>query len=495
MTAVTSLHLAGSVLCAGGLAGLLAAPRRLPVGMALGATLTGWLALIAALAPSGTRVPIVAVVALGAVALLRAGAVVARHPHLWFAAIGATLAIRVPVAVGGQEASLLVPLYLTILLGIGMRARSAIGAPPRFPRAVGRPLAALTAWLVLSSAWSSDPAQGSIRAACYIVPFALAAWLVVALWPGNDALAWLCGGFGVIAVSAAAVAIGQGLTGRTFGNATLDELHAGGATFRANGFLHDPNMLGRRIVVALIIALAMGYLGGSGARGRWVQASAATVLTLGLCLTVSQSSGLALIVGVVVILGRAVGWRRVVIVGSVVGAVVIAWGLVGTDGAHRALASQERIARASDGRDRLIGGGIEIWREHPVVGSGLGSFTDHYRATLSPQEARRATLLTSHTAPITVLAEGGLIALGLLVWCGGATILLLRRPGWAAWARWTVLAVLAAIGTHSLLYAALLEDPTTWIALAAGAALTWQPSPQRATTAIAPRRRRELASS
>ena len=359
-----------------------------------------------------------------------------------------------------------------------------------------RRLSLSAGWLVLSSAWSSDPTEGAVRVACYIVPFTLAAWLVVTLWPGDRALAWLCGGFGVTAFCAAAVAIGQGLTGRTFGNPKLEELHAAGATFRANGFLHDPNMLGRLMVVALIVLIAAGYL--ASARRRREQmalACGATLLTVALVLTVSQSSGLALLAGMVVLLGRAVGWRRILVVGGLLGAVTVIWGVVGTGPAHDALASRERIARASDGRDRLIDAGIGIWRAHPVVGSGLGSFADQYSATLSPQERRRATLFTSHTAPITVLAEGGLVGIGLLSWLGLATVLALRVPGRGAGARWTVLAGLAAIATHSLLYAALLEDPLTWVALAVGTALTLQRPQARPAPAGVSVSRRELVAS
>ncbi len=497
MTAVELIRLAGLILCAAGLAALLAAPR-FPAGAALGATLGGWLALITTLAPAATRLPVVICAGLAGGALLRVGALMLRRPLLWFAAIGATVAIRVPVSIGGQKASLLAPLYVVLLLGVGMFLASpqSRGTGARFPTVVGRPLGAVAGWLVLSAVWTSDPTEGAIRAACYIVPFALAAWLVVTLWPGDGALAWLCAGFGAVALCAAAVAIGQGLTGRTFGNAKLEELHAAGATFRANGFLYDPNMLGRLMVVALIMLIGAGFIATTrSGREPLALACAATLLTVALVLTVSQSSGLALVAGTVVLLGRTVGWRRILVVGGLLGVVTVIWGVVGTGPAHDALASQERIARASDGRDRLVDAGIGIWREHPVVGSGLGSFAEQYRATLSPQERLRATLFTSHTAPVTVLAEGGLVGFGLLSWLGLATILALRAPGRGAWARWVVLAVLAAIATHSLLYAALLEDPLTWVALAVGTALTLQPPRLRPAPAVVAVSRRVLVAS
>ena len=493
MSAVQIVRLAAPTLCAGGLVVLLAAPRRLPARPALAASLAGWLALVATLAPTTARIPLVILAALSAPVLPRVGAVVSRRPLLWFGAVGATLAIRIPVSIGGEEASLLVPLYVTILVGIGMvLARPVDERGARLPALVSYPMAALAGWLVLSSIWSSDAAEAAVHAACYVIPFSLIAWLVVALWPSDRALAWLCGGFGGVALLAAAVAIGQGLIGRTFGNAKLAELHAAGGTFRANAFLHDPNMLGRLLVVSLLMVIAAAYVAAARGRGRRVAAlaCAGALLTAALCLTVSQSSGLALVVGVVVLLGRAVGWRRVLIVGGLVVAATVTWGVAGGGPAHDALTSRERIARSSDGRDRLIGGGIATWRAHPVAGSGLGSFADRYRAGLSPTDRRRATLLTSHTAPVTVLAETGLVGLGLLSWLAGATILALAGRGRAPWARWVALAALGAVAAHSLLYAALLEDPLTWVALAAGMALTQRP-PSRPAARPLPVRRRE----
>ena len=77
----------------------------------------------------------------------------------------------------------------------------------------------------------------------------------------------------------------------------------------------------------------------------------------------------------------------------------------------------------------------------------------------------------SHTTPLTILAEGGVVGFALFLWVLGA----------AAWALYLVTtrdgplgvalaAVLLALFVHSLLYAGLFEDPLTWGVLGVAAA-------------------------
>jgi O-antigen ligase len=85
----------------------------------------------------------------------------------------------------------------------------------------------------------------------------------------------------------------------------------------------------------------------------------------------------------------------------------------------------------------------------------------------------------SHTTPLTVLAEGGVIGLALYAWLLGA----------AAWAFYLVAtrrdrilgvalaAVLLVLVVHSLLYAGFFEDPLTWGVLALAAAALAAPRP------------------
>jgi O-antigen ligase len=102
-------------------------------------------------------------------------------------------------------------------------------------------------------------------------------------------------------------------------------------------------------------------------------------------------------------------------------------------------------------------------------------------------------VLVSHNAPLTVLSEMGLVGIGLLVWLLAAAALALRRAGAAADALGTrvALAALAAILVHSLLYAALFENPYSWVILAAGLLLAARVGTEEAVpSADAPARAR-----
>ena len=78
---------------------------------------------------------------------------------------------------------------------------------------------------------------------------------------------------------------------------------------------------------------------------------------------------------------------------------------------------------------------------------------------------------------------GFALFLALLVGAGWAVVRGSRDEGDIGWARWTLGAILAGIMVHSLLYAALFEDPFVWVAAGAAVALA----------AIAPARRAEPA--
>ena len=69
------------------------------------------------------------------------------------------------------------------------------------------------------------------------------------------------------------------------------------------------------------------------------------------------------------------------------------------------------------GRANLVSGGIELFGDQPVVGSGSGSFSVAFREQVSGPDA---PVTESHTEPITVAAEQGLVGLtvyALLIAC------------------------------------------------------------------------------
>ena len=141
--------------------------------------------------------------------------------------------------------------------------------------------------------------------------------------------------------------------------------------------------------------------------------------------------------------------------------------------------SFDRINIDTSGRANLVSGGIHLFAQRPVYGYGSGSFPKAYRLHV---ETRKAPVSVSHTEPITVAAEQGLLGLAAYValvasalWTMGRG--LLRR---LSVARVAVLAAYVALLVHTMAYAGFFEDPIAWALLAASvslAAIAAKPGP------------------
>lgn len=466
---------------------------------ALAVTLAAWVMLLATLVPNGDassgfdhlKSPGTAVAAaVGLVVVLAVLAVGVRvvlaRPTVWFALLGVTAPIRIPVSIGSEEANLLVPLYAVIVLGliawIWGRARGRIAAPaPEGAVALALPLAAFVAYLLASTLWSADPTEAAKKAAFFYIPFLLLYVLVVAWWPRARALAVLAVTTVLGGTIAALVGLYQYAIQDIWWNQTLQQANVYSRFFRVNGIFFDPNILGRYVVMGILVCLALAWV-----RRRPAElvalAVATVVMTGALAVTFSRSSALMLMLGLVMLAARALGPRRAVITGAAL--LIVAGGAAAaTSGNVRhALTDSHRLERVSEGRFDLMKGGLTIWREDPVAGAGLGGFQKRFEQTLTPVEQRRVRVVISHNSPITVLSEGGVVGfalfLALILGAGWAVARGSRAQGDDGWARWTLTAVIAGIALHSLLYAALFEDPFLWVAAGAAVALARLAAPE-----------------
>src|SRR6202035_3634841 len=68
---------------------------------------------------------------------------------------------------------------------------------------------------------------------------------------------------------------------------------------------------------------------------------------------------------------------------------------------------------ATSGRTKLISGGLELFADRPLTGYGAGSFETEYKRH-GGGTAQNATS-ASHTIPVTVAAEQGIVGLALYV--------------------------------------------------------------------------------
>ena len=488
-----------------------------------------------------------ALAATGAVVLLLA-AVFHRWPIALPLAIVFALPFRIPLEAGGDTANLLVPLYLVIaggVLSVALREWQESGGTPLLQLALGGPfgflpgaaprlpeggtpallpltLAAVVVLYALQTLYSPDFSKSLQNVCFFFVPFSLVyallrevEWdrklLVLVLW--------------VVAVGAVAfMVVGsiEYVTESLFWNDQVIRSNEFHTYFRVNSIFWDPNIYGRYLALVITVAMA-ALLWAKEKRTLALLIALVGVLWLGLVPTFSQSSFAALLGGMAVLAALRWSWRwtlAAVGAGAVLAIVIVIFaGGVST-------LSPDRLNVDTGGRSNLVSGGLNLFADRPLWGYGAGSFPRAYREQVA---TKKAPVEVSHTEPITVAAEQGLIGLAAYaallfaalwtmstaLWGRGAP---LRQP-WSrprqeperppqrelqeggaptppqrelqeggtpapqpptpaptqTVARAAVLAAFAALLIHTMAYAGFYEDPIAWVLLAVGASLAAAP--------------------
>ncbi|HET7589812.1 MAG TPA: O-antigen ligase family protein [Solirubrobacterales bacterium] len=474
----------GLVAAAAASAGTIVLPRGRPRAIAMAAALVLFPLLIAG---DQWHSPLIAdlrhhldrlavALVLGAIVVGGLAYVFRRWPTLLPLAVVFALPFRVPLHGGGESANLLLPLYLVIAAGVVAAASRdwpllppgplARGAAARLPRV----LAAVVVLYAVQTLYSDDFSKGLQNVCFFLVPFTLAFGLLQDVRWDRRLLRWV-----LIVVSLEATAfvligsveyLGKGL----FWNDQIIRSNEFHTYFRVNSVFWDPNIYGRYL--ALVTVIAAGALLWTRTRsGFWLLSGLILVLWIGLVPTFSQSSFLALLAGLAMLAAIKWSWRwtlGVVVVGAI-GAVLVVL-LVGGSGKI----TSDRLNVDLSGRGNLISGGVDLFADRPVQGYGSGSFQAAYREHRANKDA---PVTISHTEPVTVAAEQGLIGLAaylsliaVALWTLGRGLWSAPRAGGRA-ARAAVLAAFVALLVHTLAYAGFFEDPITWVLLAVGASL------------------------
>jgi O-antigen ligase len=239
--------------------------------------------------------------------------------------------------------------------------------------------------------------------------------------------------------------------------------------FRVNSLFFDPNIYGRFLALVMI-ALTTFVLWRRNARDVWLAGGVLLWLLAGLVTSFSQSSIAALLLGLVVL--AAYRWSVRWTLGAGAGLVVLALlvVLLAPSGWHFGLKGTGGSANnATTGRAKLIEGGLELFAKRPLEGYGSGSFQTEYERH-SKTTAENATS-ASHTIPITVAAEQGIVGFALYVVLLVLAFLMLFRGAGRSPPRIAIAACFAALVLHTFAYADFLEDPLTWTLLGIGLAL------------------------
>jgi O-antigen ligase len=238
-----------------------------------------------------------------------------------------------------------------------------------------------------------------------------------------------------------------------------------------NSVFYDPSIYGRFLVVAILASLVLVLF--SSRPVAWSGLVVAVIVWVGLVPSFSQSSFVALGVGVVVALAAL--WRRrsIVPITLAIGALLAV--SLGVPQARHRILGKAGLSHATGGRSKLVKNGIKLALHHPVIGVGTGGFRCAYAkiAHLRSGCKGQPQAAASHDTPITVAAETGLPGLALFVWLLVAAFMVAFRAnpirGPTGRARLAFGLALVAIVVHSLFYDALFEDPLFWGALALSA--------------------------
>ena len=461
----------------------------------------------------------------GACAAIGLAATFRRWPIVLPLAIVAALPFRIPLHAGGDTANLLVPLYLVIAGGVlsaaladGSSARQRAGrarvggsprdaifasrdAPParsarkqyaapgwRPPhtrlcaRAVWTPrprrllplvLAAVVLLYALQTLYSPDFSKSLQNVCFFFVPFSLAYGLLRDVAWTRKLLVLVLWAVGIEAVAFVVVGSVEYLSRELFWNDQVIRSNAFHTYFRVNSIFWDPNIYGRYLALVVVVAMAALLWAKERAPLRcsrpwwrsfgWASYRPSRNRASSPCWQGWRSWPRCAGAGA----GRP-GGGGVVAFGVLV--VLFAGGV--------SKLSPDRLNVDTGGRANLVAGGAELFAKRPLWGYGAGGFPAAYREHMA---TKKTPVAVSHTEPVTVAAEQGLIGLASYpparrgpvddVEAGGDG----TPPGRQFVGRAAVLAAFAALLVHTMAYAGFYEDPIAWALLAAAASLAAAP--------------------
>jgi putative inorganic carbon (hco3(-)) transporter len=391
------------------------------------------------------------------------------------------LPFRVPISTGGNTSNLLVPLYFVVAAGAlawlvpalltgasGSRDRGDLDPGPPLLAWVDRLLALFIVLYGLQAIYSSS--QGSPSGfevalqnmVFFYVPFALLYRLLREVRWSSGLLRGCLAITVVLALIFSVIGFGEYATKTIILNSKLvaaNDLHT---YFTVNSVFFDPDIFGRYLALTMIL-LGVTLLYPFPRRQQTITVGVLVVLWACLVLTLSRSSLGALLVGMAIL--AALRWRPsralyVAVVVIAIGAAVVA--LTPTT-----FGLNQGLNGASSGRGGLVSGGLHLFGDRPLQGWGSGSFVHEYHV----HNRGAGSLSASHTIPITIAAEQGVIGLLAYIALIVCALICLVRGARGDPVRSAMAAAFGALVFHTWLYADFLEDPTTWALLGIGLAL------------------------
>ncbi len=414
------------------------------------------------------------------------------------------LPFRLPISTQSRTVNLLIPLYLVVAAGtvallipqLLARWRGSGAPTPETGGPEGNPkgqvrreggvsLRGPSSWLsprgvevllliavalyVVQTIYSADRAKAAENIAFFYVPFGLLFMLLRDVrWTRE--LVLTCLGVAVaLAVVFAGVGFVEYYRKALFLNPKVVAANQYDNYFRVNSLFFDPSIYGRFLAIVMI-ALTTVVLWSRRRRGTLLGAGVLVWLLAGLVTSFSQSSVAALLLGLAVLAAYRWDVRATVYVTGALLAIAAVIVLAAPPSLHFGLnGSGGSTSNATSGRTKLVSGGLELFAQRPLYGYGSGSFETEYKRHGKASVANATS--ASHTIPVTVAAEQGIVGLAVYVALLAAAFAVLFAGADRAPPRVALAACFAALVLHTWTYADFLEDPITWALLGIGVAL------------------------
>jgi putative inorganic carbon (HCO3(-)) transporter len=185
--------------------------------------------------------------------------------------------------------------------------------------------------------------------------------------------------------------------------------------------------------LSFLLVLVLGLIFAGFARSQWIRFVYVPLLVLALALSFVRGAWLALGIGTLVVLW--VFRRRIPVhLGAVSGlamgllvAAALGFGITDLFAQRMHHFADPEYVTNLDRIDRW-GSAVSIWREHPLVGAGWGTYADEYFDHVFIHRAFSSNLrMGAHNLYLEILADGGLIGLLLFLVVIGVFFLEVRR--------------------------------------------------------------------
>ena len=385
------------------------------------------------------------------------------------------LPFRLPISTDGRTVNLLIPLYLVIAAGTLVHllprwlGRNVVTEPRRPP--IGLEWLLLTAVVLyaLQATYSADRTKAAENIAFFYIPFGLLFMLLRDVrW--TKELVLKCLGVAVaLGVVFAGIGFVEYYRKALFLNPKVIAADQYGNYFRVNSLFFDPNIYGRFLAIVMV-AVTTVVLWTRSRREVLIFAVVLAWLLAGLVTSFSQSSIAALLLGMAVLAAYRWDVRATVYVTGALVAIAVVLVLAAPASLHFGVnGANGSTSNATSGRTKLITGGLELFADRPLYGYGSGSFETEYRRHGNASAANATS--ASHTIPITVAAEQGIVGLAVYVALLISAFAVLFRGAGRSPPRIALAACFAALVLHTWTYADFLEDPITWTLLGIGVGL------------------------